>query len=54
VFYRTLLYRHTYKSEFDVDNLTDLPKVDIAYGYQEGRGQRLMRWWRMARRGLAG
>jgi len=36
VFYRTLLYRHTYKSEFDVDNLTDLPKVDIAYGYQEG------------------
>lgn len=36
VFYRNLLYRHTYKSEFNVDNLTDLPKVDIAYGYQEG------------------
>lgn len=36
VFYRHLLYRHTYKSEFDVDNLTDLPKVDICYGYQEG------------------
>jgi L-asparaginase len=36
VFYRKLLYRHTHKSEFDVSNLTDLPKVDIAYGYQEG------------------
>jgi L-asparaginase len=36
VFYRNLLYRHTYKSEFNVDDLTDLPKVDIAYGYQEG------------------
>jgi L-asparaginase len=36
VFYRKLLYRHTYKSEFNVDNLTELPKVDICYGYQEG------------------
>jgi L-asparaginase len=36
VFYRKLLYRHTYKSEFDVSQLTDLPKVDIVYGYQEG------------------
>lgn len=35
VFYRKLLYRHTKTSEFHVDNLTDLPKVDIAYGYQE-------------------
>lgn len=34
--YRKLLYRHTHKSEFDVSNLTELPKVDIAYGYQEG------------------
>jgi L-asparaginase len=34
--YRKLLYRHTHKSEFDVSQLTDLPKVDIAYGYQEG------------------
>jgi L-asparaginase len=34
--YRKLLYRHTHKSEFDVSKLTDLPKVDIAYGYQEG------------------
>jgi len=36
VFYRKLLYRHTHKSEFDVDKLDDLPKVDIVYGYQEG------------------
>jgi L-asparaginase len=36
VFYRRLLYRHTIKSEFDVSQLTELPKVDIAYGYQEG------------------
>jgi len=36
VFYRNLLYRHTYKSEFSVDGRTDLPKVDIVYGYQEG------------------
>jgi L-asparaginase len=36
VFYRRLLYRHTYKSEFNVDNLTTLPKVDICFGYQEG------------------
>lgn len=36
VFYRKLLYRHTYKSEFDVSGLKDLPKVDIVYGYQEG------------------
>ncbi len=36
VFYRRVLYRHTYKSEFNVDNLTTLPKVDICYGYQEG------------------
>jgi L-asparaginase len=36
VFYRKLLYRHTHKSEFEVDQLTDLPRVDIVYGYQEG------------------
>jgi L-asparaginase len=36
VFYRRLLYKHTYKSEFDVADLTELPKVDIVYGYQEG------------------
>ncbi|QHN05320.1 type II asparaginase [Granulicella sp. WH15] len=36
VFYRNLLYKHTYKSEFDVSKLDELPKVDIVYGYQEG------------------
>jgi L-asparaginase len=36
VFYRNLLYRHTFKSEFSVDDRTDLPQVDIVYGYQEG------------------
>jgi L-asparaginase len=36
VFYRKLLYKHTYQSEFDVTGLTDLPKVDIVYGYQDG------------------
>ena len=35
VFYRKLLYKHTYMSDFNVDNLTTLPKVEIAYGYQE-------------------
>jgi L-asparaginase len=38
VFYRKLLYKHTYMSEFNVDNLTELPKVDIVYGYQESSG----------------
>src|SRR5258708_7422132 len=33
-FYRNNTYKHTYKSEFDVSNLTNLPKVDIVYGYQ--------------------
>jgi L-asparaginase len=34
-FYRNSLKRHTSKSEFDVGSLSTLPKVDIAYGYQE-------------------
>jgi L-asparaginase len=38
VFYRNLLYKHTYMSEFNVDDLTILPKVDIVYGYQESSG----------------
>ncbi len=32
---RTPLFRHTYKSEFDVSKLDKLPKVDIVYGYQD-------------------
>lgn len=35
VFYHRSLKRHTARSEFDVGNLTDLPKVDIAFAYQE-------------------
>lgn len=35
VYYRTPVYRHTSRSEFDVSQLTELPKVDIVYGYQE-------------------
>jgi L-asparaginase len=35
VFYRKPIYKHTFKSEFDVSALTALPKVDIVYGYQE-------------------
>jgi L-asparaginase len=34
-FYRKSVKRHTSKSEFDVSKLSALPKVDIAYGYQE-------------------
>jgi L-asparaginase len=35
IFYRRLLYRHTAKSEFNVDGLTSLPRVDVEYTYQE-------------------
>lgn len=38
VFYRNLLYRHTDSSEFDVAGRTELPKVEIVYGYQEASG----------------
>ena len=37
-FYRESTRKHTYQSEFDVSNLTDLPRVDIVYGYQESDG----------------
>ncbi len=33
VFYRKSLRRHTAESEFDVSDLTDLPRVDIVYTY---------------------
>lgn len=32
---RRLLTRHTAASEFDVSSLTELPQVDVVYGYQE-------------------
>lgn len=35
VFYRTPLLKHTAVSEFDISKLTELPVVDIVYGYQE-------------------
>jgi len=38
VFYRRPIYRHTFKSEFDVSKLDDLPRVDVTYAYQEADG----------------
>jgi L-asparaginase len=35
VFYRRPLYKHTYESEFDVSDLTALPRVDVTYTHQE-------------------
>lgn len=32
-FYRAPTRRHTYRSEFDVNSITELPKVDIIYAY---------------------
>ncbi|SEP75706.1 L-asparaginase [Solimonas aquatica] len=37
-YYRRPLYRHTYRSEFNVDQLSTLPRVDVAYTYQEADG----------------
>jgi L-asparaginase len=34
-FYRASTKRHTVNSEFDVSNVTELPKVDILYSYVE-------------------
>ncbi len=38
VFYRTPKRRHTFRSEFDVSRLTELPRVDIIYGYEGADG----------------
>jgi L-asparaginase len=35
VFYRSPLTRHTSQSEFDVGSMTNLPAVEVVYGYQE-------------------
>jgi len=35
VFYRKPLTRHTQRSEFDISSLTNLPAVEVVYGYQE-------------------
>jgi L-asparaginase len=36
VFYREPVTRHTFKSEFDISRVEQLPRVDIVYGYQDG------------------
>ena len=33
VFYRSPTRKHTYQTEFDVENLTELPRVDIVHSY---------------------
>ncbi len=38
VFYRAPKRRHTFQSEFDVSRLTELPRVDIVYGYEGADG----------------
>ena len=38
VFYRAPKRRHTFESEFDVSRLTELPRVDIVYGYEGADG----------------
>ena len=35
VFYRSPVTRHTSATEFDLDEIEELPQVDIVYGYQE-------------------
>ena len=35
VFYRVPEQRHTFKSEFVIDDVKELPQVDIVYGYQD-------------------
>ena len=37
-FYRQSTRKHTYQSEFDISKLTDLPRVDIVYAYQDSDG----------------
>ena len=34
-YYRKPIYRHTKSSEFDVDTIDELPRVDVTYAYQE-------------------
>ncbi|MGH9174412.1 MAG: asparaginase [Vicinamibacterales bacterium] len=38
VFFRELLQRHTSRSEFDIEDLTDLPRVDVLMVYQDAPG----------------
>jgi L-asparaginase len=38
VFFRQLLQRHTHRSEFDIDAVTTLPRVDVIMTYQDAPG----------------
>lgn len=38
VFFKNPINKHTHESEFDIANLTKLPKVDINYGYAQDSG----------------
>jgi L-asparaginase len=35
VYYRSPMRRHTVRSEFDITNVTELPRVDVVYSYAE-------------------
>src|SRR5690606_16879432 len=38
VFFREILQRHTQRSEFDIDTVTALPRVDVLLSYQGASG----------------
>lgn len=38
VFFRQILQRHTHRSEFDIDQVTTLPRVDVLMTYQDAPG----------------
>lgn len=38
VFFRQILQRHTHRSEFDIDTVTTLPRVDVLLSYQGASG----------------
>ena len=51
VFYRDTTRRHTHESEFDVDSIERLPRVDIAYAYSGADGTAIVA---LAKAGCAG
>jgi L-asparaginase len=52
VFYRRPLTRHTVRSEFDIANLTELPRVDVTYAYQESDGTAIDAFVKAGARGV--
>ena len=38
IFYRGAIRKHTAATEFDISNVSELPRVDIVYGYQSDSG----------------